>query len=193
MPISKVQKAKTRERIIQCAATLFRRNGFHGVGIESIMHAARLTRGGFYAHFRSKQALLAEVISLDFGLQKMLRERVGPSPRQLRAQAKKIIGDYLNPRHQAEVAEGCSLSSLAFDTARADRAARRAYADKIAALADEFVRGRHDIDARDPRVLRAIVLTIGGLSIARAIGTTGLGAAFAAACRDAVFEFFDAV
>ena len=54
MRYSAEHKQRTRERILTQAARLFRRDGYQGVGIDSIMTGARLTRGGFYGHFRSK-------------------------------------------------------------------------------------------------------------------------------------------
>ena len=41
-------KASTRERIVATAARLFRVHGFAAVGIDRLMAAAGLTRGGFY-------------------------------------------------------------------------------------------------------------------------------------------------
>jgi TetR/AcrR family transcriptional repressor of nem operon len=55
------RKAETRQRIMEAAGTLFRQHGIDAVGVDAIMHQAELTHGGFYAHFPSKEALVAEV------------------------------------------------------------------------------------------------------------------------------------
>ena len=55
------RKAETREKILSAAGALFRKRGIDAVGVDAIMHAAGLTHGGFYAHFASKEALVAEV------------------------------------------------------------------------------------------------------------------------------------
>lgn len=184
MPISKQEKAKTHARIVDRAANLFRRNGFNNVGIDAIMAAARLTRGGFYSHFRSKRALLTEVIKQDYGLPRMLRTREGLEAETLAAQANAIISDYLNPAHRREVASGCTLSALALDSARADRATQNAYSEKIAEVAAEYARGVPNAKPNDPKVLCALVLSIGGLTMTRAMGSSPLSDDISNACRD---------
>ena len=54
MSYSTGHRAQVRERIIESARRLFNRNGFESVSINSIMEDAGLTRGGFYAYFKSK-------------------------------------------------------------------------------------------------------------------------------------------
>src|SRR5256714_12915317 len=56
-PISK--KQQTRARILRAAARAIRRHGYEGVGVADVMNEAGLTHGGFYAHFASRDALLA--------------------------------------------------------------------------------------------------------------------------------------
>lgn len=55
-------KERTRARIVRAAARVFRREGYHAAGLDKVMEEAGLTAGGFYAHFGSKEALLAEVL-----------------------------------------------------------------------------------------------------------------------------------
>src|SRR5258706_7063504 len=52
----------THERIVDVAARALRRNGFAGVGVADVMKQAGLTHGGFYAHFESREALIAEAV-----------------------------------------------------------------------------------------------------------------------------------
>ncbi len=56
-------KAQTRERILAAASTVFRREGYHASGVDQVMEEAGLTAGGFYAHFDSKESLLAAAIA----------------------------------------------------------------------------------------------------------------------------------
>ena len=53
-------KEVTHERIVGAAARAIRRSGYHGTGVADIMRDAGLTHGGFYAHFPSREAMLAE-------------------------------------------------------------------------------------------------------------------------------------
>lgn len=53
-------KEATHERIVSVAARAIRRQGYHGTGVADIMKEAGLTHGAFYAHFESREAMLAE-------------------------------------------------------------------------------------------------------------------------------------
>src|SRR5881392_4197349 len=54
------RKEVTHERIVNAAARAIRRSGYDGIGVAEIMRDAGLTHGGFYAHFASREAMLAE-------------------------------------------------------------------------------------------------------------------------------------
>ena len=54
------RKEVTHERIVEVAARAIRRSGYNGTGVADIMKEAGLTHGGFYAHFASREAMLAE-------------------------------------------------------------------------------------------------------------------------------------
>src|SRR5689334_15317470 len=56
------RKQLTHDRIVDTAARVLRETGFAGVGVADIMKRAGLTHGGFYAHFESRDALLAEAL-----------------------------------------------------------------------------------------------------------------------------------
>src|SRR4051794_13161143 len=53
------KKEETRQRIVRAAARAIRKHGYGGVGVADVMNEAGLTHGGFYAHFESRDALLA--------------------------------------------------------------------------------------------------------------------------------------
>src|SRR5438552_9305942 len=57
---SRIEAAKTRERIVTAAAAEFRQHGIAATGLADLMKAAGLTHGGFYRHFASKDQLVAE-------------------------------------------------------------------------------------------------------------------------------------
>ncbi|MFM2121400.1 MAG: hypothetical protein RL722_2868 [Pseudomonadota bacterium] len=60
MPNASNRKELTHDRILGVASRALRRSGYGGAGLATIMKEAGLTLGGFYAHFRSRDALLAE-------------------------------------------------------------------------------------------------------------------------------------
>jgi TetR/AcrR family transcriptional repressor of nem operon len=182
---SRTHKDETRRRIVTEAGALLRRHGYAGVGIDDLMAAARLTRGGFYGYFRSKADLFTQVMAAEHGFVRLLRRRRGTTPARLRAEATTIIGDYLGPANAETVGRGCHLASLSVDAARAPRAVRRAYATQVRALVAELSRGLDEPSDLDPRALAALALCIGGLVVARAADDSALASALLHASRDA--------
>jgi TetR/AcrR family transcriptional repressor of nem operon len=57
---SRSETAETRERIVSTARKMFVKEGLAAVGMREVMAGAKLTQGGFYRHFESKQQLIAE-------------------------------------------------------------------------------------------------------------------------------------
>lgn len=160
MPPNAAHTARIRVEILGHAARLFRLRGYAGTNIDDIMLAAGLTRGGFYAHFKSKEALFAEVVGSGRGLLSRLRA----------ADAKvfAVLDAYLAKEDLAANAQDCALAALAGDVARAALPAQLAYANILQATISEMARGRRrklDADAT-----AATILAIGALSLARASG-----------------------
>ncbi|MCP5366917.1 MAG: TetR/AcrR family transcriptional regulator [Hyphomicrobiales bacterium] len=192
MPPNPARKEESRRRVLAAASRLFRQHGYAGVGIDTIMAAAGLTRGAFYAHFPSKRALFAEVIGGEHGFNRLMKGRGGGDPDTLTAEALAIVGGYLHPDHRAEVGLGCTMAALAADVARGGAEARAAYARRVRELAGEFARGLPDRDggpepdprAPDPRALAAMVLSVGAMVMVRALDDDALAAAILTACRD---------
>jgi len=59
----KTAKARsTRARLLREAAQLFSVKGYFHTTVDDVMARAGLTKGGFYAHFDSKEALARAVI-----------------------------------------------------------------------------------------------------------------------------------
>src|SRR6266498_1303176 len=59
----KEHKEATRRRIIETAGRRFKRDGIDGSGVATLMADAGLTNGAFYAHFDSKEDLVANVVA----------------------------------------------------------------------------------------------------------------------------------
>lgn len=59
----KLQGAETKRKIIESADLLFREYGFENVSVDSIVEKAGISKGGFYVHFNSKDALTAVLIA----------------------------------------------------------------------------------------------------------------------------------
>ena len=59
----KEHKQATRQRIIETAGRRLKRDGIDGSGVATLMADAGLTNGAFYAHFTSKEDLVATAVA----------------------------------------------------------------------------------------------------------------------------------
>lgn len=181
-------RERTRQRIIETAAALFRRHGYDGVGIERIMVESGLTRGGFYHHFASKADLLAAVLDGPADFARRIAECGSDDPDEVRAAALKVVDGYLAPANRDRVGDGCSLASLSVDVARGDAAVREGYRAQFEKLLAQFQRALDAPERHDARAIRAIALCVGGLVLSRALAPSRLADRVARVCRDAVAE-----
>ena len=118
MGYSQADKARSRQRILDMAATQIREVGLAGVSIGELMKSANLTHGGFYGHFASRDDLIAEALdkALSDGEASAARSGSVKGPRTL----KSFLNSYLSKSHRDNLASGCAVSALAGDAARAD-------------------------------------------------------------------------
>ena len=52
-----IQGQNSRDKLLDAATRLFHENGYQAVTVNDICEAAQLTKGAFYHHFDSKEAL----------------------------------------------------------------------------------------------------------------------------------------
>jgi TetR/AcrR family transcriptional regulator, transcriptional repressor for nem operon len=164
----KEQKEATRRRIVESAGRRFKRDGIDGSGIATLMADAGLTNGAFYAHFASKDDLIATVVADQLHAQGE-RLRALPSGE---AGLEQFVREYLSVEHRDAVQEGCPSAALLDEIGRAQRATKHAFTDGLLAYID-------DIAARlapdDPQPARAHVLSV----FAMMVGTVQLARALA--------------
>src|SRR4051794_7882832 len=100
------QKQKTRQRILEAAAVVFRRQGLTAGSVDKIMGEAGLTAGGFYAHFASKEALFTEMLIEALRPARVLSGKADEDVSGAeRIQA--IVARYLSPAHRRSIDRGC--------------------------------------------------------------------------------------
>lgn len=58
-----MQAAATRDKIYDAAVELFEKYGVENVSVDSIVEKAGVSKGGFYVHFATKDALLTKMIN----------------------------------------------------------------------------------------------------------------------------------
>src|SRR5437867_1219918 len=103
-------KEVTHDRIVDAAARAIRRSGYSGTGVADIMKDAGLTHGGFYAHFSSREAMLAEAADRAGSESVAMMERIAAvSPPQKELPA--LIPAYLLKAHDDVVHSGRALAT----------------------------------------------------------------------------------
>jgi len=124
---AKHHKEKTRQRILDSAASRFLQLGYDAVSIDEIMADAELTRGAFYTHFSSKKQLYAEAIK-HAGRQSSssLESKTDPQDKLC-----SVIGHYLSPEHCAGETLSCPLALLITDITHRDETVRNAYTQTL--------------------------------------------------------------
>ncbi len=163
-----IKKQETRQRILQAAATIARREGLQAASIPRVMEAAGLTVGGFYGHFASKAALDAEVIRRVFGAIPG-RGLSGLDNSSGLAWVQRAVGRYLTAMHR-DNPEGCAYPTILSAIATGPAEVKAAFADALNMRVKAFethTPALPGVTARE-RALAAMALTIGGLLLARA-------------------------
>jgi TetR/AcrR family transcriptional repressor of nem operon len=138
--VSREQAAENRRAIVAAAAQLFRERGVDAVGLNELMKHAGFTQGGFYNHFESKAALVAEVLASAMAegsakVAKSVRAPVEDTTTALR----RYIDNYLSQTHRDNIDHGCPVAGFAGDAPRLGARAQSHYAggldDQITILA----------------------------------------------------------
>lgn len=159
-------KEATRRRILETAGLRFRQDGLDGSGVATLMKDAGLTNGAFYAHFASKDDLVAHVIAAQLHQQAITYGGVDGG----RDGLARVIRDYLSNDHRIARREGCPSAALLGEVARGSADTRRAYTAGVTELADALAA---HLDPDCPERLRVDVLAI----LASLIGTLQLSRA----------------
>jgi AcrR family transcriptional regulator len=182
-----VQKAETRERIVRAASASVRRNGFAGAGVAEVMAEAGLTHGGFYAHFPSREAMLAAAADgagADGVAQLARIAAAAPAGTGLAA----LVESYLSDRHVERAERGCPIVAAGSELARQTPAVRHAATGRIKEMVDLLERhgGAWGDPAAHGEALARLSCMVGAMIIARAVDDPTLSQAVRAAAQGAV-------
>jgi TetR/AcrR family transcriptional regulator, transcriptional repressor for nem operon len=163
----KDHKLATRRRIIETAGRRLKRDGIDGSGVATLMADAGLTNGAFYAHFESKEDLVATTVSDQLREQRERLSALAPG----RAGVEQVVRAYLSAAHRDNPEDGCPSAALLDEIGRCTDTTKQAYTDGVLAFID-------DIAARlaphDPQSARAVTLSVyalmvGTLQLSRAV------------------------
>ncbi len=171
MPWNKEHKSATRERILESAATAMRGRGVAGVGVKEVMDAAGLTHGGFYAHFDSKDELLADAFAFACAKSSpVLDEAADKAAPQKKRNA--VAEAYLTPGHARHPERGCPIAAVGPEIVRDAGSARATLGEAVRArLArlEGLATGKSK-DERRRKAAATYATMLGALFVARALG-----------------------
>ena len=167
MRYGKDQKQATRQRILEAAGRRFKQDGIDGAGVAAVMSDAGLTNGAFYAHFASKEDLVANVLADQLRAQ---RHSFAAQPAG-RAGLEAFIRAYLSPQHRDQCADGCPSAALLDEIARRPAATRQVFTDELTNEIDDIATrlDPNDIEAARTNALTVFGLMVGTLQLARAL------------------------
>lgn len=180
------RKEVTHTRIVETAARAIRRSGYDGTGVADIMKEAGLTHGGFYAHFASRDAMLAEAADRagedTIAIAKRIFAEV-PEDQALQA----LINAYLSNEHVANIETGCSLAALGSEMPRQAPEVKKASTCRVKEMI-ALIESRLS-DQPNARAEAFVMLStmVGTLLLARAVEDPELSEAF----RRAALKHFD--
>lgn len=189
MRYSKQHKLETHARIVRKASARLREKGARGVGVAGLMKDAGLTHGGFYAHFKSRDALLIEALAYAMDRStdhwRHLAEQVSSEGR-LAA----IVGHYLSSHHRDNPGGGCALATLGAEVARENLKTRKAFAAKLEQMIDQLAGHGPDLTTAAARshAMAALATLLGTILMARIAGSGALSEDILKAGRDAVID-----
>ena len=168
-------KDATHERIVSVAARAIRRSGYDGTGVADIMKEAGLTHGAFYAHFASREAMLAEAAGRACAESAAAAADVVASVPPGKALAS-LLGAYLSREHLEHFDIGCPLAALGSETSRQVPEVRRVTTRHIKEMIDLVARQAPDWGqpGAHQRALVTVATMVGALLLARAVDDPGL-------------------
>ena len=167
MRYGKDQKQATRRRIVEAAGRRFKQDGIDGAGVAAVMSDAGLTNGAFYAHFASKEDLVANVLADQLRAQ---RESLDAEPPD-RAGLEAFVRSYLSPQHRDQCADGCPSAALLDEIVRRPPATRQVFTDELMGVIDDVASRLDptDVEAARTDALTVFGLMVGTLQLARAL------------------------
>ena len=180
-------KAKTRQKVLGEAAKVMRAEGIQGMGVANVMAKAGLTHGAFYAHFESKDALIAETIQemalAARGKFDTVTAELGPADA-----LRKYIEFYLSARHRDNAETSCPLPWLAGEIPRIGAPSRKRYGASVAGLTELLAARLRELDHADADGMAGSVVAelVGALALSRAVGEKAQSDLILSRSRDSI-------
>jgi TetR/AcrR family transcriptional repressor of nem operon len=164
---SQAEKAQSRERILAEASRQVRHGGLESISVGALMKSVGLTHGGFYGHFESRDALLAQALerALIEGEAKAVATGSGDE-----TTFSGMVRSYLSRAHRDARDSGCAVAALASDVARADTASREVMGEHVEIFVERVA---ETLDGDDERAIVAVSGMVGALLLSRVVTDPG--------------------
>src|SRR3954451_713183 len=191
MPVAKAgsKKEETRERILRAAARAIRKHGYEGVGVADVMKEAGLTHGGFYAHFESRDALVAAAVE-QAGAESNERLSRAVASAKPGEELFALVDAYLSDRHVVapEDGRGCTIAAAGSEVPRQQPQVRRAAGRRIKELIGLLERQFPDWgkSAAHEKAMALTATMVGALLLARAADDPQLSRSIRKAARELI-------
>lgn len=181
-PLSKAARwQRTHTQILEAAARLLRARGLRLPSVADVMAGAKLTVGGFYGHWPSKEALFEEALRdvMRGNWTKLFESARGETARERVAS---VVRRYLSRQHRDAPEQGCPLPMTLGDISQLGEPYRGALAEELGPIVDGLTELTGELGGRQ-LALGLFALMVGGLAVARATEGTPLSDAVLTASR----------
>jgi TetR/AcrR family transcriptional repressor of nem operon len=182
-------KQRTHEKIVREAAKAIRQEGPDKVGIASLMARLGLTQGGFYAHFKSKNVLVAEAITHIFNERykafQEFQQDVDPAEGLAR-----YIDYYLSTHHRDRRDKGCPVVALNSDLARMPAITKKRFEAGMQRMTETLADIMKKLNKPHPHALATSILSemVGAMAVARSVSNTDLSEQILETARASIKE-----
>ena len=181
------KKEETRERILRAAARAIRKHGYEGVGVADVMKEVGLTHGGFYAHFKSRDALLAAAAEQE-GVESseyLGRAIAAAKPGQ---ELMALVDAYLSDGHVAAPEQGCAIAAAGSEVPRQQADVRRVASRRIKDIIGLIERQLPEWgkSAAHDKAMAIAATLVGSVVLARAVDDAQLSRSIRKAARELV-------
>jgi len=175
---SQASKADTHARLVAAAAARFKERGIDGISLADLMKDLKLTHGGFYKHFNSRDELVTEALQLALAQSgSAMRERLFD---RAKPDVPGFVDFYLDDSHRSGRAAGCAVAALAGDAPRKSAEVQAQFRAQIesnlGALSTALETGDAGLASAEARATALLMLSAlyGALMMARAVGDSPL-------------------
>jgi TetR/AcrR family transcriptional repressor of nem operon len=187
MRYSETHKQETHAKLVKLAGGALREKGPERLAVAELMRAAGLTHGGFYAHFKSKDALLTEALegAFDESRRKFERITAGLPPRDALA---RYVDLYVSPAHRDNLCDGCPIVALNSDLPRQPKKFRAAFDASTRLLLDRLSAWIKAAGIDDTEGLAASVLSAmaGAVAVSRTVSDKRLSDELLKSTRESI-------